>query len=775
MTDRFQRELLSWWHQAEPFVEEHLPGSLGQLRNEAARLEKLLDADPSFVVCVLGQSAVGKSTLLNAMVKASETILPAGGVGPLTALATLVHFSDEPHFQVTYRDRKQLDGFRLQLERELGRQAREAEAHSSDRSEDAADSAVQDRKALDDLRRQVVQLIAGDQFSDLALADVVGGLRYVLGYNTEWVPPDADTAARADTARSLVAAANPGAPRTVTAAIDSDFGRLLREHAAGYLAPLVERMEVGYPFEGLDRHIKLVDLPGIGVANDRYRAVTGEYVRTKASAVILVVDRAGPTQTTVELLRESGYWDRLLLSSVDPESDLVSLLMVVTRVDDVAKEERRALPAPKPALHDVFLEIRNRTEAAIRVQAANCLSALGNESGKDDEIDAARRDARNTLLERLEVYPVSAHEYRLKATDGDDDEERPFIRDLGASGIPALIDRVNNLAESYAYRRHLQLNSTVQRFTESVVAVLEQIESRWTVAPQGAADVLELRSDLDAFIDPRKVEVAARGGAFREYLESTFSDQIARLVLEARVSAQAEVESYLDELRHCHWATLRATVVRGGAFVGGTGRRVDLAGDIAQRFQEPMAAVWSRKLLQNIRKKTRAYAKALEAIVEEVCAWADSRAKTDVQKQTLARQRKLMSTRVEVLSEVGNDAVDELKDAIKRELMKSIEPAIQKSASNSATAAMLPGRESSNGSSCCSRSSLQNQSMRRQIRPRDSSRPALARFAATSTHRSTNGATRSRRSPTRLSSAKSFDACVPMRSAVAASLSVSSS
>jgi GTP-binding protein EngB required for normal cell division len=677
LSDSFQRDLLSWWRQAEPFVEEHLPGSVGQLRNEAARLEKVLDANPSFVVCVLGQSAVGKSTLLNAIVKASETILPAGGVGPLTALATLVHYSDEPHFRVTYRDRRQLDGFRLQLERELARQARQAEVEP-DASSEGEDSDGPDRNALEDLRRQVIQLIAGDQFSNLPLAEVVGGLRYVLGYNTEWVPSDRATADRVDTARGLVASADPDVPRKVTAAVDAEFTRLLREHAAGYLAPLVEKMEVGYPFEGLDHHIKLVDLPGIGVANDRYRAVTGEYVRTQASAVVLVVDRAGPTQTTVELLRDSGYWDRLLLSSSDPENDPVSLLMVVTRVDDVAREERRAMPAPKPSLHDVFVDVRARTQTAMRVQAANCFSTLGNQSGKDDDVGAARRDARDTLLERLEVYPVSAHEYRLMASSADDDEERPFVRDLDASGIPSLIARLNTLAAIYTDQRRMQTNAIVERFTESAVAVLEQIVSRWTAAPQLSADVLQLRNDLDAFIEPRTIEVAARGGAFREYLESTFSDQIARLVLEARVSAQEEVEAYLEDLRHCNWSTLRATVVRGGAFVSGTGRRVDLAGDIAQRFQEPMAAVWSRKLLQNIRKRTRSYGQALEAIVEEVCVWADSRANTDVQKQTLTRQRKLMSTRVSVLSEVGNDAVDELKDAIKRELMKSIEPAIRK-------------------------------------------------------------------------------------------------
>jgi hypothetical protein len=583
---------------------------------------------------------------------------------------------------VTYRDRRQLDGFRLQVERELARRDRASEGPvAGPVGQSSEDTPEPDTTAFNELVRQLTQLVAGDQFADLPLPDVLGGLRYILGYKTDWIP-ESSLVGQLDAARELVANAVADKPRLVRADSDGAFTRTLRDHVAGYLSPLVEQLNVGYPFQGLDHNIVLVDLPGIGVANDRYRAITGEYVRSQAQAIVLVVDRAGPTQTTVELLRDSGYWDRLLLSSLEPESDPLSLLMVVTRVDDVAREERRTLQAPKPPLNDVFLDVRNRTKIAMRTQAANCFSSLGTQTGNDPDIDAARRDARDTLLERLEIYPVSAHQFRLKMSDDEDEEDRPFIKDLDASGIPELINRLNALAEANAERRRLQLNAVIKRFTESVIAVLAQIEGRWTMSGQASEGVLQLRSDLDSFLEPRKLEVAARGGQFREFLESTFSVQIAHLVLEARVSAKAEVDQYLSALRLTHWATLRATVVRGGAFVNSMGRRVDLAGDIAQRFQEPMAAVWSRKLLINIRKKTRDYAKALEAIVEEVCVWADQHAQTDVQRETLKRQRTLMKARVEVLSEVGNDAVDDLKDAIKRELMKCIEPAIRKRCEN---------------------------------------------------------------------------------------------
>jgi GTP-binding protein EngB required for normal cell division len=676
----FQRDLLTWWSSAEPFIEAQMPSSVGPLRNEAARLSKILDSDPSFVVCVLGQSAVGKSTLLNALVEASETILPAGGVGPLTALATEVRYSDEPHFEVVYRDRKQLDGFRLQLERELARRERSANEQpiAEQPNADAANAEVEsDTRAFDELVRQLTQLVAGDQFAELPLSDVLAGLRAILGYRSDW-EPDPATERRIDTARELVTGADPAIPRVIKASEDDGFTAILQQHVAGYLAPLVERLKVGFPFAGLDRNVVLVDLPGIGVANDRYRTITTDYVREQAQAVVLVVDRAGPTQSTMDLLRDSGYWDRLLLSSSDPETDPLTLLMVVTKIDDVAREERLRLPHPRPTLHDVFIDVRARTRVAMRTQASNCFSVLGTKTGNSEAIDDARRDASSTLLRGLEVHPVSAHQFRLKASENDPDEERPFIADALSTGIPELVGRINSLALANAERRRVQVQAVVRRFTDNVVAVLEQIESRWSTETQSSAGAAKLREELDTFLEPRKIEVAARGGAFREYLDTTFSVEISRYVLEARLSAQIEVNKYLSEMRQTHWGTLKATVVRGGAFVSSKGRRVDLAGDIAQRFQEPMAAVWSRKLLTSIRKRTRDYATALQSVVEEVCVWADQQAETEIQKQTLERQRTLMKTRVALLSEVGNDAVDDLKDTIKRELMKCIEPAIRK-------------------------------------------------------------------------------------------------
>ena len=84
----------------EGFFGEHAPSTLTQLDNEAIWLKRLLEHVEETVVCMLGQAAVGKSTLLNAVVAGSSILLPAGGIGPsLTAIATRVCYSEEPYFR----------------------------------------------------------------------------------------------------------------------------------------------------------------------------------------------------------------------------------------------------------------------------------------------------------------------------------------------------------------------------------------------------------------------------------------------------------------------------------------------------------------------------------------------------------------------------------------------------------------------------------------------------------------------------------------------------
>jgi hypothetical protein len=357
--------ILAWWHKAKLFFSEHLAETVPQLENDATRLERLHRRDQDVVVCVLGQAAIGKSTLLNAIVAGSETVLPAGGVGPLTALATKVRFSEEPYFRVRYKDTSQLHGVRLALEAELRRQGRAVElvdatesanaqsplalmevsapveGRRDDNDVDAADhrraTDTERRKRIEELKQQVSQVVKGYQFAEASLEELVAGFRIVLGLaNRDLASLSEEDSARVRRAAAALASGRGDRPiEHSRTSLGPDFGAELREHASGSLAPLIAEIEVGWPSDLLREGLVLVDLPGVGVASDRHRAITSEFIRERARAVILVVDRSGPTDSSVELIRDSGYWDRLLLSSDDPESDPCALVIAVPKTDRV--------------------------------------------------------------------------------------------------------------------------------------------------------------------------------------------------------------------------------------------------------------------------------------------------------------------------------------------------------------------------------------------------------------------------------------------------------
>lgn len=679
-------ELIRWYRSdGRPFLEKHASEQLALLDNDIERIEKLLRVPYTVTACFLGHSGIGKSTLLNALAAGREHILPSGGIGPLTALATEVKYNVTPQFAVHYHKRAKLWQLVFGLERSHQTHdekrdpipAGELDEDLKSDIETELDADAEGEKAeskVSSLVKQAQQIVTGDQFNARSVPYLIDALRTACGYKVQWAtefgPEDAERIQRVRTALEL---AETGKPYERTAQDGKPFQSELWDHAAGFLAPLVERVEVGWPSDLLKAGVILVDLPGVGIARDSYRHVTQKFIRDQARAVILTVDRAGPTGETVELLRSSGYWDRLVGAADDPNSDPCRLVIAVTKVDDVASEEYRntqdALPRPKR--REIYARLVTEFKSRMKMQIAEQLASLGGSANQ--ALELARSKARETILNDLEIHPVSAPEYRKLLLDDEDD--RAFLRSEQETGIPNLRARLEDIAQTERGALFSNIKNVTDRLREAVSGELKRLEALWRDRARAAAITEALEKELQAFVLEKRRERDLRVGAFREFLENTSQTQIKYLVAEARDAAEQDVRVFLKRLKTAHWATLRAAVRRGGAFIGT--RPINLPEDIASRFQEPMAGVWSTKLLTEVRKRTSQFASDEVNIVEEICEWANEKT-ANSQADELDQQKQRIARNAAQMTQAGKEAVGDLRQIVKTRIMDVVRPPIKR-------------------------------------------------------------------------------------------------
>jgi hypothetical protein len=416
-------------------------------------------------------------------------------------------------------------------------------------------------------------------------------------------------------------------------------------------------------------------LPGVGISGDVYRKVTNEYVREKARAVIVVVDRAGPTESTVSLLRDSGYWDRLVGATDDPESDPCTMLITVTKVDDVASEEYRNATedenGKKPKKREVYTKLVDEFRPRMLSQIKDQLNQIG--SSDNETVRIAREQARENILNSLQIHPVSAPEYRKILIEDEDD--KAFLTELDQTGIPGLQASLIALCESERDNLRRRINDVSFRLSEGLLNELSIISAKWKERTRAAEEAEKLADALEQFMAPKQKEYDLRVGGFREFLEETVQALIRELVLEARSVAETEVNNYLYDLQWAHWATLRAAVRRGGTFYGS--RTISLPEDIANYFQEPMAAVWGQKLLKSIRKRTTDLSSDIASMVKEICDWAVENGGAQVNQVLLENQQTRISNQAAQMNQVGKEAVDELRALVKQHLREAIRKPIE--------------------------------------------------------------------------------------------------
>lgn len=678
--------LTEWFRShVRPLFQKTEPSNVvEELDKQATQLDQLhVDENKLFPICLLGQAGVGKSTLINTLIADADIVVPSGGgTGPLTANALRVMYGERPQFVVRYHGEKQINQTRFILEAEAMRRTKdvavpeEVPEAEPELIEVALDSDEQKTSRTQEAVGRASLLVAGAQSAQRDIKYLVDALRWVLSQKARFQSEiNEDDMARLRRVKEALDFGSRSSSRQFDSANDPSFKQQLREHACGFLAPLILEMSIRWNSPVLRNSLELVDLPGIGILSDAYASVTSDYLRNRAKAVMLVADSRGIRREDAELLRNSGFLNRLLHASNDLASDPVALIVVAVKIDDVAVEnwrnEKATHGAAQKTKAEHFDEVVGRCRSDIVKNLHGFLRDVW--KGEDGAITEGKAEVIEGILKELQVFPVSAPQFRLHTTS--DEDERPFLKDPVATNIPALREAIVAVARRCLAEQAKREDEARKRFFGQLRARLEVLSAQQSEELRAEIEITAFTDALSDFLAPLQREFDTRRGGFRNFLRKTVPTQIKMRVGEASDTARKEINGYLrNNIRDAHWKTLQAAVRREGTYIGS--RHINLPNDFALRFEEPVAEVWSRGILTDVRRETREFAEYQEAAVTSVLDWSRGNG-VRVSTRLLEALVESVKQHRRQVNAVGKEAVDELRGKVRQQLIKEIEAPIR--------------------------------------------------------------------------------------------------
>lgn len=695
------------------FLADHKVANLSSLDQNAELLERALAQTGELRIGFVGESQVGKSTLVNALL--DRQALPSGGIGPLTAQATRVSHADENGLSVTYHAKQQLHQHAFAIARFLERRgdikrkgdsegdevaqpvadsdepspsARLLEAVESSETEGEAPSRKEDlgRYMLNQAKR-ILQagnpdIVAADSVSDLVLLD---GLRAILGqklygdeaalapYHTRIAEVRALLGTHEDLSES-----SEGGP--------APFNKALRLRAAGWMSPLVAELQLRLRSTML-KSLSLIDLPGIGVLNDPAGQEAERFVRTEGDALVIVFRNSGVTETVAELLERTGVITKLLFGGSD-DVPAIQVVVAVTHLDDVAHSRYRELSAEaeengeaRPDRHALFQELSAEMSSKIREMIGDALRHSPAFDDLPEDQRATRHRVVASLCESMKVVCVASPDYLDLMLHRDDGGT--FLKDPEATNVPDLRRHLVGLGHDAAHRRKqtiLQFERTLSNALKDHLASIAQMYEEGRGA--AAQEFERFRDELTKAAEPLRLDMRAYHGESIGVLRTAVKSELKMVCKDAEIAAMKKLQRLTREGRTLHYASLKAALMRNGVW---DRRGVNYPESLTLTIVDSIASDWEPRVVEKVREEVRSLADRDLKLVERLCdAASQINAKIladspiDMQKKILqSNSRTAVAWTKEQLEELRKNVSTSLRVAVQKPIERACAKAIR--------------------------------------------------------------------------------------------------
>lgn len=616
-------------------VEHGLPDAIESIDRSEENLRAAIGRDTTLSIGFLGESQVGKSSIINALV--GHRVLPSGGIGPLTAQATAVSYRNRNGFEVKYHGRDRLNQMRLVIQTALVRQGSlsweidDPEArqnHDLQLEIEREEGPPKESSKTDQFIASVRLMLRHSDVPEpetLSNEAILNALRLMQGQPPIGASPEIEPfmpaimRVRAALGESETIEADENDP--------SLFFDELELRAAGWMSPLVQRLEVGLEEKWL-LGLQLVDLPGMNNFQDAGGSVAQEFIRKKeAGGLLLVLRNNGITEnlkeTLVDVLDRYGVIERLLWGSND-QAPSVHLGILVTRLDDVAKEHRarireeiqRGIKKPLPRSDELFAELAMKMEATVREQFRQAVQArLEEEGASGSEMKRSRVSEICEALEKdLEVICVAAPDYLELQYD---DAEATVLKTKEATNIPRLANYLHQLAQDAAAAREREIATAFHDLQYELNLHLASV--RRAYGEGGGRLALEyerFRETLEPIRAKLSIKVRNAHETAQQLLYEELSSSINDVLNVAKDAGQRRLLRLRKNAESMYWASLDAALRHDGHWTTSHGRTLSYPDELRRAITEEISGHWEPKVVQTFRQ-------VMDHLVEEDLSYVE--------------------------------------------------------------------------------------------------------------------------------------------------------